>query len=227
MNLMNARCLLLLVSLILGGCVNGPHGQSDQKSTESEEQRLQSRIAWLLLEAEEAALRQQLTTPEGDNALENYQAVLSLQSGNAEALRGLDRIVDSYLRWARQAASRGDTSKAQTYIDRARLVQPNSAKITAQQNKLDSLEVAELEPGEYAIDIRQLKGRDSSLASELGDIGKQVQQQGAVFLIVAPSDKDGRWIFQQMQEAATGRLRGNIEIGARARVKVLQKPKNS
>lgn len=227
MNLKFTRSVWLLAVLLLTGCGTFQQGQIEPELAADEQQRLQSRIAWLLLEAEESVARQELTTPEGDNALAHYRVVLQLQPDNAEARRGLDRIVDSYIAWSRQAINQGDVSKSQVYLDRARLVQPDSPRIKAQQDKLTNLESEGLQPGVFVIDPKQLKGRTTLLANELAEIARQVQQQSAVFLIIAPNDRDARWIFQQMQAAVSERLRGNIEIGSRAQVKVLQKPANT
>ncbi|RRJ83636.1 tetratricopeptide repeat protein [Aestuariirhabdus litorea] len=224
--MIRVRVLLLLALSLLSGCaLEGIRTQSATAPAPlSEEQRLQSRIAWLLLEADEAMARQQLTTPEGDNALNRYQDVLRLQPGNLEAQQGLQRIVDSYLGWARSAMGRGDLAKAQVYLDRARLVSPNSPKVIEAQARLAGAGAVDSADNEFPIDPAQLRQRSAKLAAHLAEVGRKVELKQAVFLIIAPRDVDGRWIFQQMQQGATGRLRGNFEIGSQPRVRLQQKP---
>ncbi|MCL6414926.1 tetratricopeptide repeat protein [Aestuariirhabdus sp. Z084] len=223
---MTKRAVLLLSVMLLSGCGTGFSRMGSESAADGaqEAERLQSRIAWLLLEADEALLRQQLTTPEGDNAFARYQDVLRLQPENLEAQRGLERIVNSYLRWADSAMARGNVEKAQTYIDRARLVLPNSRRVKSAQAKLVNAGKVPAVDGEYAIDGNELKKRSASLSSYLAEVGRKVEQEQAVFLIVAPNDRDARWIFQQMQKGSSQRLRGNIQTGSASRVRILQKP---
>ncbi|WP_426415999.1 hypothetical protein [Aestuariirhabdus sp. LZHN29] len=220
------RVLMLLGVLAVSGCAMdfSRSGQASAVDPLSEQQRLQSRIAWLLLEADEAYARQQLTTPEGDNALARYKDVLRLQPGNLEAQQGLERIVARYLGWAKSAVERGDRSKAQTYLDRARMVLPNSKKVIDAQAGLASAGAVQSSADEFPLERGELKQRSSKLSALLAEIGRKVEQRQAFFLIVAPNDADGRWIFQQMQKGASARLRGNIEIGSRPRVRIQQKP---
>ena len=51
--------------------------------------------------------------------------------------------------------------------------------------------------------------------SRLAEIAQFIQRNEATFLINAPSDEEGRWIYKVMREAVGGyRLRGNIDISA-------------
>ena len=64
-------------------------------------------ILTLLRAAEVAALDNRLTTPLNDNAFDRYRAVLVLDSGNAQAKRGLAFIAERYLEWAQRSIDQG------------------------------------------------------------------------------------------------------------------------
>ncbi|HKF94926.1 MAG TPA: hypothetical protein VKB96_10090 [Gammaproteobacteria bacterium] len=70
------------------------------------------RVAELLKQAEQQLAAVQLTTPAGDNALEFYQAVLSLDPNNTQAKAGLPEIAHRYVRLAQTRCAAGDLKGA-------------------------------------------------------------------------------------------------------------------
>jgi hypothetical protein len=58
-----------------------------------------------------------LTTPAQDNAVDYYRGVLELDPNNSEAKAGLERVVERYLEWAREAQAAGVESKFEEYLE--------------------------------------------------------------------------------------------------------------
>jgi serine/threonine protein kinase len=77
-----------------------------------------------------------LTTPVGDNAFERYQQVLTMESGNEDAKRGLEVIVIRYVTLANTALSKGELDKAEQYLDSATGVLPDDDGIALARNML-------------------------------------------------------------------------------------------
>ncbi|MGD2149066.1 MAG: caspase family protein [Desulfobacterales bacterium] len=59
-----------------------------------------------------------LTSPKGNNALELYQRVLSIDPDNPDAQDGVNRIADQYLKLAIKALDEDKITKARTYVKR-------------------------------------------------------------------------------------------------------------
>ena len=84
-------------------------------------------VALLLSQADAQMARLALTTPEGDNAYETYQRILSLEPENEAAREGLRSIGIRYVSLADRARSRGDRERARRYVDKACLLYTSDA----------------------------------------------------------------------------------------------------
>lgn len=101
----------------------------------------------LLAAAEEDVRRMRLTTPAGNNAYERYRTVLELDADNADALRGLERIVERYIELAERARDAKRFSTSEEFLDRASGVLPGhgalaQALIDLENARLSSLAAA-------------------------------------------------------------------------------------
>jgi tetratricopeptide (TPR) repeat protein len=83
----------------------------------------------LLEQAEHLFRADALTTPAGDNALDRWHRVLSVEQNNQVALEGIQRILDQYLEWGAQAERRGQFDKARQFYRRAEQTSPNSSEV--------------------------------------------------------------------------------------------------
>ena len=93
-----------------------------------------------LLAAAEADLKaRRLTSPVGNNAWERYQDVLKLDSSNSEAVRGMERVIESYMELFGAAVEQEDFEQASSYLDRIRDLHPDSPSLLT---GTQSLEVA-------------------------------------------------------------------------------------
>ena len=94
-------------------------------------------ISHHLAEAEQAMKELRLTTPEGNNAYEHYQAVLALDANNAAAQAGLQEMVDMYIYFVEKAIADDKPRTAIVYLQRAESLQPELAKLKALRAELE------------------------------------------------------------------------------------------
>ncbi len=86
-------------------------------------------ITQLLTDAERAIKELRLTTPEGNNAYEHYQAILAKDPDNAEAQAGMRKIFDMYIYFVEKAIADDKAHTAKVYLQRAERLQPGSEKL--------------------------------------------------------------------------------------------------
>ena len=94
-------------------------------------------LAELLAAANDDLKAQRLTRPAGDNALEKYRAALLLDPENAQANKGLDKIVASYRELVEIALAKNDFDGAAKLIDRAKGIFVDHEVIADAENALD------------------------------------------------------------------------------------------
>ena len=82
-----------------------------------------------LVAAEEALRNFNLTTPPGENAYQNYQAVLDIDPENVEAGKGLHLIVEKYVWLIERSIEQDNINNAQIYLKRAEAILPNSPEV--------------------------------------------------------------------------------------------------
>ncbi|MDX1575768.1 MAG: hypothetical protein R3285_06220, partial [Kiloniellales bacterium] len=110
------------VATATAGPATEPAVEEPREPTYSDERE----ISLLLEHAEDQMAKLALTTPEGDNAYETYQMILSLQPDNPAALAGIERIGVKYVELAARAAAKGDSVKARRYADKAADLAPEN-----------------------------------------------------------------------------------------------------
>lgn len=93
-----------------------------------------------LASAEKAMREVRFTTPVGNNAYEHYQKVLLADPDNVEALAGLQKIVDGYIRLIEKASVEGQSNTARIYLQRAEAVLPNEPKLHSIRANLNNKE---------------------------------------------------------------------------------------
>ena len=100
-------------------------------------------IGELLREAAADIDALRLTTPAGENALERYQQVLTMEPDNEDASRGLEVIVIRYVTLANTALSNGDLEKAERYLDTAGAILPDDKGVALARNMLNVAKASE------------------------------------------------------------------------------------
>lgn len=231
---MRAASFILIVAL-LQGCAS----QTDELSrAESGEARASVNIIGeASVEALQPAQREALTlpdllyaglqaldadrllTPEDSSAFHYFRRALALDSDNSLAREGLDAIYARYLALAREAIGNGSFESAELMLARAQRVNPAGAEIVRVRGEL----ARERESGDlfFQLDGAEVSANSDAARAELAEIARQAKDCGAFFLITAPTDALGRWMFMAMREAVMGyRLRGNIELSSQTGVRL-------
>ena len=217
-NILGLAIALCIVAL--SGCVN--------------EEARQRRITDALYAGLQALDDGRLLNPPEYSAHRYFMRALALEPGNPMALQGLEDILQTYVEMARREMRRGLYNEADELLQRARFVDENrrlgAKPATAERNtQHPELAAAQQELAAqrrdddlfFDLDAGQLTRRDPVLVSRLHDIARQARQLEAFFLITAPDDETGRWIFLSMREGVEGyRLRGSIEIGDNSSIRL-------
>lgn len=174
----------------------------------------------LLADAERAIRDDHLTYPARDSALALYERVMLLDPGNEAARRGLERIVERYLELTLRAAEQRRFSEAEAMLNRARLVDPEHPGIDPTEVQLRLLAGAERHL--VRLDAEHLRRQDPALVDTLRQAGVAGRGDGCRVRIVARSDSEGRWIYQQMSDApGDRRIRAQLDIGSPPQIEVL------
>ena len=98
----------------------------------------QEKIAALLAHGSRALKSYRLLTPENDNAYLYFQRVLKLDPGNRDALHGIEQIVARYTTLATNALDKNDQEKAEQYITRGALINPNDEGLRALRDRMNT-----------------------------------------------------------------------------------------
>ncbi|MES2823745.1 MAG: hypothetical protein V4732_09095 [Pseudomonadota bacterium] len=232
-------CLFVLAAL-LGACQTLPEPEAEVLAPEVIQPVIavapilteqQKHINSLLSEADYALSQNKLLNPISDNAHDRYRSVLLMDATNERAKVGLQTIALRYVELARIAAVRGNLSEAQSLIryasgiDNNAVVQDAAETIRKQIASTPPAKPAkayQAAEGEYLLDSKLLQAKDSQVITQLSQVAQKAKQTGDFVLIVARSDAEGRWIYQQLRSAVPGFLvRGDIKIGQPARVKLV------
>ena len=162
-----------------------------------------------------------LLTPIDDCAYDYYREALIVAPNHPAALHGLERIAERYVAMAEQAASKEQYAKARQMLDRARIVDPDLDSIATMEGQIQMRSTAERQHSN--VDARQLADRSADLATELKRLGSRAKAQDLWVTIRAPTDADGRWIYQQMA-AGSGdrRIRAELTLGSPPAVDLLK-----
>ena len=203
------------------GCQTEPAAPPIETPSEPEPVLLaRSRLDELLEQAELALQKDLLTYPEAGSALVLFNEVLALDEANADAKRGLERIVERYLELAERAAQRRQFARSRSMLARARLVDPQHPAIEPVTSQVRLLANARRE--RLKIDKSLLSARSAKLQQPLTDLGKKARAEDCRTTITARSDAEGRWLYQQLNQASGDRrIRAHLQIGSPPQIEVL------
>lgn len=184
-------------------------------------------LAYMLSAGERALAAGRLATPEDDNAVYWFQAVLRQQPGNVQASTGLQQVIVHYAQWAREALAAGKPDQAGVYLQRGLRVAPGNPLLLglqAEVGKARSLSRQREASTDNSVRVSsgQLAAQSPELLAELQRVALLARERNAMVLITARTDAEGRWMYQKMREAVPGyRLRGDIQPGSAPRVSVM------
>jgi len=165
----------------------------------------------LLEEAATAFEDTRLTTPVDDNAYYRYLRVLSLDPDNDQAEEGISNIVEKYLEWAIDNARQHRLATARRYLNKAKSVDDSHPSIAAVENLIARQDSSKQMT--YRLAPGGIDERAPRVIEELHQIGKKIAQHRATVVIVGRTDTEGRWIYQQLNDATLNRVRARFELG--------------
>ena len=163
--------------------------------------------------------QRRLTTPLDNNAYYYYQRVLALDPGNEMARQGIYDIAEKYLEWSIDSANAGNFPSARDYLGKASSLDPDHPNIPAVTRLIEEHEKANKET--YYLPVDGVDQKADWVVSELLDIGQTAAKKGATAVITARTDAEGRWIYQQMNNASPQRIHARLEIGKRPSVRLI------
>ena len=162
----------------------------------------------LLLEQADAAFDQdQLTTPADQNAFDLYRRALELSPGNSRALTGISNIVEQYLSWAIDNTQRGNHSRARHYASKAQNIDPEHPSIEAVFRMINEREDAITR----AFPLDPLNVQRRSVASARFEHMVSGLTPESFVTIFARNDAEGRWLYQQLNNRVSFRVRASFE----------------
>ncbi|MEH6826039.1 MAG: hypothetical protein V7629_19260 [Motiliproteus sp.] len=201
----------------------GPSSPARQELVQAERKRIGLILA-LLDRADQAINAKRLTLPKGNNAMEYYRRVLVLKPGYEEARLGLEALVERYIEWSDAELRQGRLALARRYLQRARQVDPASAKIAqaaARLMRADGARQVSAIARYTRLDRRQLRVKSADLVALLGSLADRIRADNARVTIEAPTDSLGRWIYQQLnQRHEEYRIRANFRLEAQPGVRL-------
>ena len=170
--------------------------------------------------ADAAIADNRLTFPAGNNALDYYHDILAIQPDQEDALRGLEQLVEIYVKLAQDALDYDRFATARSMLERANLIVPDHPSIEPTRAQIRLLEEAQRTA--LQLDQHVLNNPTRALKDQLIALGTHPQQTPCRFIIYARNDAQGRWIYEQLASAdISGRIRAEIKIRTPAKVERL------
>ena len=219
-------CFLVSVTFVLCSCESFivqettiPLTQPVQIPTQAIDSATQQKIDQLLDQAHFAYEKGRLTTPLDDNAYYRYLRVFSLDPTNRLAEQGLTEIVEKYLEWAIDSVEQQRFRTAVDFLNKARSVDETHPNINAVEKLIQNRRSVSREIYDLAPDA--LNSRQNELIIRLQCIARQVDLRQARVIIIARNDPEGRWIYQQLNNATETRIRATFQAGPRPSIHLL------
>ncbi|KUJ82752.1 N-acetylglucosaminyltransferase [Microbulbifer flavimaris] len=226
------RIGILLAGVLLAGCVTTPPlpapravplPESAKPAGPTPEQIRQRNIAFFLQRAEAAQREGFLTQPAGASAFDYYLRVRQLDPDNSRAATGIQTIVIELVERAREALRRRSFGEVNSYLNRADELAPGNPLVTEVRTQLASERSrasSDLPQGEnISLPGGSLASRNEAVIALLRETAERIRRENLRVMIVARTDAEGRWIYQQLREAVMGyRVRGDIRLGSPPRL---------
>lgn len=215
---------ILMIALTMFGCAsNGDEADSEggaavERASAPLEPEPDTDL--LLLQAAQALEAGRLTRPRGDNAAALYRQVLHREPGNAEAVRGSQRVVRKLILQGLETARSGDYRGAEIHLTRAQQVDfghPGISNARAQIRDWFATSVRE-----YPLDPQAVAARLPQVLLTIEDAARLMAETNGHFEIRVAADADGLWIYQQLVQAAGDHpLRGRILVSREPELRII------
>ncbi len=187
------------------------YGCNAQLITPGPEHPQEPDIDLVLAAAELNYINNQLTTPQDDNALQKYRAILVYNPENTRAIEGLNRIAEKYLIWARNHVDQGNLTQALVYVTLAESVDashPNIGPVVKLINEREDQKTTT-----YRLRHQDVMNRRTDQI-RFDTIARQIEQSRAFVTIRAPKDASGRWIYQELNARVSFRVEAVFKVSS-------------
>ncbi len=174
----------------------------------------------LLEQARQAFEAHRLTTPAENSAFALYREALRLDPENDKARRGIEKIVERYVRFALEAVDRQQLARARSMLARARLVDAGHPAIAPTEQQIQLVQTAKRQ--RQKLDASALSRREEAMGTLLRGLGGQAKATSCRVTINARSDAEGRWIYRQLNSAnGANRIRARLQIASPPSVELI------
>ncbi|MEC8144659.1 MAG: hypothetical protein VX065_06345 [Pseudomonadota bacterium] len=167
-------------------------------------------VQTLIYDAEDAFANNHLGFTHDGSALTLYRQVLRLDPENAQAQRGMERIIEHYIALALKAANRFDTATARTLLDRGRQIDPTHPSIAPAEQFIQTIDTSHRE----VVILRGLT--DAKVRATINALVQGVQKT-CRFRIFAANDARTRHLYQLLRASF---LRNDLNRRPRASSKI-------
>jgi hypothetical protein len=149
-------------------------------------------VQTLIYDAEDAFANNHLGFTHDGSALTLYRQVLRLDPENAQAQRGMEKIIEHYIALALKAANRFDTATARTLLDRGRQIDPIHPSIAPAEQFIQTIDTSHRE----VVILRGLT--DAKVRATINALVQGVQKT-CRFRIFAANDARTRHLYQLLR----------------------------
>lgn len=118
-----------------------------------------------------------LTEPTGNNALETYRTILEKDPDQTDALAGLMRIKDMFLRWAVNNERSDKLNRALRYYQKALLIDPQDTTLPETIARLEAQQSQPRDNNTLSDLLRQARQGNNEIVSTLLETGIDVDQR--------------------------------------------------
>ena len=141
----------------------------------------EAEVARLLAAAEADLKARRLTSPAGNNAWERYQQVLGIDSANPDAIRGMERVIDSYMQLFGAEVEKEEFDKATDYLSKIRELHPDSPVLEQGERSLAAAKQSRAD--RLAEEERQRQAEEEARQKELERqrISKAIEEHWTAF----------------------------------------------
>ena len=163
-------------------------------------------VQTLIYDAEDAFANNHLSFPDDGSAFTLYRQALRLDPENAQAQRGMEKIIEHYIALALKAANRFDTATARTLLDRGRQIDPTHPSIAPAEQFIQTIDTSHRE----VVILRGLT--DANVRATINALVQGVQKT-CRFRIFAANDARTRTLYQLLRASF---LQNNLNRRPRA-----------
>jgi hypothetical protein len=195
--------IMALVSAIGCETIEQQSTSGQVRALSDEEKR---EVQALIYDAEDAFANNHLGFTHDGSALTLYRQVLRLDPENAQAQRGMEKIIEHYIALALKAANRFDIATARTLLDRGRQIDPTHPSIAPAEQFIQTIDTSHRE----VVILRGLT--DAKVRATINALVQGVQKT-CRFRIFAANDARTRHLYQLLRASF---LRNDLDRRPRA-----------